>query len=59
VSGVPSCFNFYSNERLHQALNYHTSRQVFEETMSSTKLRRGIKTAGAELQSDGNYAALN
>lgn len=59
MSGVPACFNFYSHERLHQALNYRTPRQVFEEAMHSTKLRRGIKTAGAELQSDGNYEALN
>jgi hypothetical protein len=36
-----------NHERLHQALGYRAPRQVFEEAMRFTKLRRGRKTAGA------------
>jgi putative transposase len=56
--GIAAYFDFYNHERLHQALNYRAPRQVFEEATQLSKLRRGIKTASAELRSDGNYKAL-
>jgi putative transposase len=57
--GIAAYLNFYNHERLHQALNYRAPRQVFEEAMQPSELRRGAKTAGAEPQSGGNYEALN
>jgi putative transposase len=48
--GIASYFNFYNQERLHQALGYRAPRQVFEEAMRVAKLRRGRKTAGANPQ---------
>jgi putative transposase len=47
---VAAYFAFYNHERLHQALDYRAPRQVFEQAMLATRLRRGIKTAGAERQ---------
>ena len=44
---IAAYFDFYNHERLHQALGYRAPRQVFEEAMQFTKLRRGRKTAGA------------
>ncbi len=48
--GIAAYIDFYNHERLHQALDYRTPRQVFEEAMPFTKLPRGRKTAGAERQ---------
>jgi putative transposase len=48
--GITAYFAFYNHERLHQALDYRAPRQVFEQAMLATRLRRGIKTAGAERQ---------
>jgi putative transposase len=45
--GIAAYFEFYNHERLHQALDYRTPRQVFEEATRFTKLRRERKTAGA------------
>jgi putative transposase len=45
--GIAAYFEFYNHERLHQALDYRTPRQVFEEATRLTKLRRERKTAGA------------
>ena len=47
---IAAYFDFYNHERLHQALGYRAPRQVFEEAMRFTKLRRGRKTAGANRQ---------
>jgi putative transposase len=44
---IAAYFDFYNHERLHQALGYRAPRQVFEEAMQFTKLRRWRKTAGA------------
>jgi transposase InsO family protein len=33
--GIASYFQFYNNERLHQALGYRTPRQVFERIWST------------------------
>ena len=33
--GIASYFEFYNNERLHQALGYRTPRQVFERIWST------------------------
>jgi hypothetical protein len=46
--GIAAYFDFYNHEPLHQALDYRAPRQVFEEAMLATKLRRGRKTASAE-----------
>jgi putative transposase len=47
--GITAYFDFYNHERLHQGLDYRTQRQVFEEAIPFTKLRRGRKTAGATM----------
>ena len=39
--GIASYFEFYNNERLHQALGYRTPRQVFERIWSTPGLARG------------------
>ena len=39
--GIASYFEFYNNERLHQALGYRTPRQVFERTCRSPVRRTG------------------
>ena len=39
--GIASYFEFYNNERLHQALGYRTPRQVFERTCRSPVRRVG------------------
>jgi putative transposase len=41
--GIAAYFNFYNNERLHQALGYRAPRQVFEEVTRFTRFRRGRK----------------
>jgi putative transposase len=41
--GIASYFEFYNNERLHQALGYRTPRQVFEGTCRSPVPARGEK----------------
>jgi putative transposase len=46
--GIAAYFEFYNHQPLHQALDYRAPRQVFEEALLATKLRRGRKTAGAE-----------
>jgi len=40
-------FEFYNNERLHQALDYRAPRQVFEEAVPLASSARG-ETAGAD-----------
>src|SRR5271155_1632091 len=45
--GIASYFQFYNNERLHQALGYRTPRQVFENIWS-TPVRRVGKRAIAD-----------
>jgi putative transposase len=47
---IAAYFDFYNHERLHQALGYRAPRQVFEEATQPTKLLRGRKTAGANLE---------
>ena len=42
--GIASYFEFYNNERLHQALGYRTPRQVFERTCRSPVRRVGKRT---------------
>jgi transposase InsO family protein len=39
--GIASYFQFYNNERLHQALGYRTPRQVFENIRARLVLARG------------------
>jgi putative transposase len=41
---IAAYFEFYNHERLHQALGYRAPRQVFEEALRVTSLRRGRKT---------------
>ena len=45
--GIAAYFNFYNHERLHQALGYRAPRQVFEEALRVSELRRGRNAAGA------------
>jgi putative transposase len=45
---IATYFEFYNNERLHQALDYRAPRQVFEEALPRASLARGIN-AGALL----------
>jgi putative transposase len=45
---ITTYFEFYNNERLHQALDYRAPRQVFEEALPRASLARGIN-AGALL----------
>jgi putative transposase len=42
---IAAYFEFYNDERLHQALGYRSPRQVFVEALQVAKLRRGRKTA--------------
>jgi alkylation response protein AidB-like acyl-CoA dehydrogenase len=44
---IAAYFEFYNNERLHQALGYRAPRRAFDEAVRIAKLRRGRKTAGA------------
>ena len=39
--GIASYFEFYNNERLHQALGYRTPRQVFRGLAARLILARG------------------
>jgi putative transposase len=41
--GITAYFNFYNQERLHQALDYRTPRQLFEEARLVAKPRRAEK----------------
>jgi putative transposase len=43
---IAAYFEFYNNERLHQALDYRAPRQVFEEALRDISSARGIN-AGA------------
>jgi len=45
---IAAYFDFYNDERLHQALDYRAPRQLFEEAKQSATLRGGRKTAGAD-----------
>jgi transposase InsO family protein len=40
---IAAYLEFYNHERLHQALGYRAPRQVFEEALRVTILRRGRK----------------
>jgi putative transposase len=42
---IAAYFEFYNHERLHQALDYRTPRQVFEEALQVAKPQLGIKAA--------------
>jgi putative transposase len=44
---IAAYFEFYNNERLHQALDYRAPRQVFEEAVRLASSARG-ETAGAD-----------
>jgi len=44
---IAAYFEFYNNERLHQALGYRAPRQAFEKGLLVGKLQRGRKTVGA------------
>jgi putative transposase len=44
---IAAYFEFYNNERLHQALDYRAPRQVFEEAAPLASSARG-ETAGAD-----------
>ena len=44
--GITAYFEFYNNQRLHQALAYRTPRQVFDEAPPLASSARG-KNAGA------------
>jgi transposase InsO family protein len=40
---IAAYFEFYNNERLHQALGYRAPRRAFDEAVRIAKLRRGRK----------------
>ncbi len=50
--GIASYFEFYNNERLHQALGYRAPRQLFERT-SVPLFRRGGKWLVPAREADG------